>query len=227
MHAICYFVWQEQRETRTITEMQYDTEGVRERKFARENYESTSRTLEHIHNEEPTSYEPDYDRKYAWNASNDERNVKQDQFAESYVDWTENNYHDHSSKISSQLNYLSHSLESSFGTAGDQGGMYKSQAPRNGDSRKQIRIVPEGFQGADFPYSSPMNKEAPEVNRPFLDLSLASNVMLDSGDVSDTTPQNSSVSFPFDRKVLGSDSLASTFLSVAFSGKLFDICVSS
>lgn len=227
MHDFCYFVWQEQREARTITEMRYDTEGVRERRFAKENYESTARTLAHRHNEEPTSYEPDHDRRYAWNASNDERNAKQDQFVESYVDWTENNYNEHSSRINSQLNYLPHSLESSFATAGDQSGMCESQLPRNGDSRKQVRIAPEGFEGANFPYSSTMDKEATELNRPFSHVSLASNGTLDSGDVSDTTLQNSSVSFPFDREVLGSDSLASSSLSGAFSGKLFHFCVSS
>lgn len=197
--------------------MQCDTEGVRERALAKENYELTARTSIYRHNEEPTSYEPDHDRRYAWNASNDERNARKDKFANSYVDWTENNYHEHSSRINSQLNYLSHSLESSF--AGDQSGMYKSQLPRNEDSRKQVRIAPEGFEGADLPYSSTMDMK--ELNKPFTHLSLASNGTLDSGDVSDTTLQNSSVSFPLHRKVLRSDSLESTSLSVAFSGRLF------
>ena len=201
--------------------MQYDTEGVRERALAKESYELTARTSIYRHNEEPISYEPDHDRRYAWNASNDERNARKDKFANSYVDWTENNYHEHSSRINSQLNYFSHSLESSFTTAGDQSGMYKSQLPRNEDARKQIRIAPEGFEGTDFPYSSTMDMEATEFNRPFSRLSLVSNGTLDSGDVSDTTLQNSSVSFPLHRKVLRSDSLESTSLSAAFSGKLF------
>lgn len=205
--------------------MQYDTESVRERTLTEENYDSTTRTLIHRHSEEPTSYEPDHDRRYAWNASNHERNAKKDQFADSYIDWTENNYHEHSSRINSQLNYLSHSLESSFVTAGDQSGMFKSQLPRNEDSRKEVRIPPEGFDG--FPYSSTMDMEATELKRPFTSLSLASNGTLDSGNVSDTTLQNSSVSFPFHRKVLGCDSLASTSLSMVFSGKLFYFCMSS
>lgn len=217
---------QEQRESRTIAEMQYDTEGARERTLAKENYNSTARTMIHRHNEEPASYEPDHDRRYAWNASNGERNAKKDHFANSYVDWTENNYHEHSSRINSQLNYLSHSLESSFAIAGDQSGIYKSQLPRNEDSRKQVRIAPDGFEGTDFPYSSTMDMEATEFNRPFTSLSLASYGRLDSGDVSDTTCKNSSVSFPFHRKVLGSDSLESTSLSMAFSGKLFYFCMS-
>ena len=229
MHDVRYFVWQEQRETRTITEMQYDTESVRERTLAKENYESTVRPLVHRHNQEPTSYEPDHDRRYAWNASNDETKfkAKQDQFAKSYVDWTGNNYHEHSSGINSQLNYLSHSLESSFATAGDQNGMYKSQLPRNEDSRKQVRIAPEGFEGAAFPYSSTVDEEATEFNRPFAHTTFASNGMLNSGDVSDTTLKNSSVSFPSDMKVLVPDSLASTSMSESFSGKLFHFCVSS
>ena len=212
---------QERREARTTAEMQYDTEGVRERTLDKENYELTARTSIYRQSEEPTSYEPDHDRRYVWNASNDERNARKDKFANSYVDWTENNYHEHSSRINSQLNYLSHSIESSFTTAGDQSGMYKSQLPRNEDARKQIRIAPEGFEGTDFPYSSTMDMEATEFNRPFSRLSLASNGTLNSGDVSDTTLQNSSVSFPLHRKVLRSDSLESTSLSVAFSGKLF------
>ena len=204
--------------------MQYDTEGVRERTIAKENYDSTARAYSiDRHNEKPTSHEPNHDRKYAWNASNHERNAKKDQFADSYVDWTENNYHEHSS---SQLNYLSHSLESSFATAGDQRGIYKSQLPRNEDSRNQVRIAPEGFEGTDFPYSSTMDMEDIEINRPFTSLSLASYGMLNSGDGSDSTLQNSSVSFPFHRKVLGSDSLESTSLSVAFSGKFFNfVCL--
>ena len=56
--------------------MQCDTEGVRERALAKENYELTARTSIYRHNEEPTSYEPDHDRRYAWNASNDERNAR-------------------------------------------------------------------------------------------------------------------------------------------------------
>lgn len=210
--------WQEQRETRTITETQYDAEGVRERTLAKENGESTTRTLVHRNNVEPTSYEPDHDRRYAWDAFNDERNAKQEQLAKSYVDWTENNHNEHSSRISSQLSYLPDSMESSFATTGDQSGMYKCQLPRNGDSRQQVRSAPKGFEGVDFPLSSTMDKEATELNRPFSHL--ASNGMFDRGDVSDTTLQKSSVSFPFHRKVLASDSLASTSLSVAFTGKI-------
>ena len=205
--------------------MQYDTEGVRERTLAKENFELTARTSIYRHNEEPTSYEPDHDRRYAWNASiNDERNARKDKFANSHVDCTENNYHEHSSRINCQLNYLSHSLESSFTTAGDQSGMYKSQLPGNEDSRKQVRIAPEGFEGADFPNSFTMDMEATELNRPFTSLSLASNGTLDSGDVSHTTLKNSA--FPLHRKVLRSDSFESTSLSVAFSGKLFYFCLS-
>ena len=203
-----------------MTEMQYDTEGVRERTVAKENFESTARTLVHRNNEEPTLYEPDQYHRYAWNASYDERNAKQEQFAKSYVDWTENKHLENSNRINSQLNYLSHSLETSYANTGDL--TYKDQLPRNEDSRQQDRSVPEGSEGADFPFSSTMDKEAAELNRPFSHLSLSSNGKLDPGDVSsDTTVQKSSVSFPFDRNVLGSDSLASASLSVAFSGKIF------
>ena len=217
---------QEQRESRTTAEMQYDTEGVRERTLAKEHYESTARTLAHRNNKEPTLYEPDQDRRYTLNASNDERNAKQEQFAKSYIDWTENNHHEYSRRINSQLSYLSHSLESSYADTDHQSGMYKHQLPRNEDSRQQVRSSHEGFEGADFPHSSTMNKEVTELHRPFSHLSFGSNGTLDPGDVSDTTIQKSSVSLPFDRNVLDSDSLASTSVSVAFSGKIFYFCMS-
>ncbi|KAL9956493.1 hypothetical protein ACROYT_G037975 [Oculina patagonica] len=198
---------QEQRETKT--ESWYDTEGVTERTLAN-GYDETTTPTFHRNNVQPASYEPELDGRIAWDSTSNGRNSKQEQFTKSYVDWTENNHHEHSSRVNSQLSYLPDSVESSFATSVDQRGM----APRNVNSRQQVRSAPVGSEGTDFPLSSTMVKGASELNRPFSQLSVASNGMFDPAD---TTMQNSSVSLPLERKVLGSDSLASTSLSMAFS----------
>lgn len=212
--------------------MQYATECdiFPERTLTKENDETTSRTL-YRNNLQPVSDGPDYDRRYAWDVSSNGRHSKQEQFAKPFTDWTENNYYEHSSRVDSQFSYLPvDSVESTFTTTSvDQSGMYKHQLPRNVDSRQQVRSAPVGFEGRNnFPVSSTLDKEASELNRPFSHLSLASNGMFDPADFSadiDTTLRNSSMAFPCDRKVLGSDSLASTSLSVAFSGKGFSFCL--
>ena len=193
-----------------------------ERRLTKEDDETT-RSL-HRNNVQPASYEPGYDRRYAWASPSNERNTKQEQSSKSYIDWTENNHYAHSSRINSQLSYLPDSVESSFVTSVDQSGMYKHQSPRNVDSGQQVRSAAAGFEGVDEHLNSTLNKEGLESKRPFSQLSFASNRMFDPAD---STMQNSSVSFPLDRKVLESDSLASTSLSMAFSGKnSFSFCVS-
>lgn len=213
---------QEQGETKTVTESWCDTEGVTERTLTKENDETSTRTL-HRNVVQPPSYEPDCERRYAWDSTSNGRNAKQEQFTKSYVDWTENNHHEHSSRVNSQLSYLPDSVESSFANSVDQSGMYKHQVPRNVDSRQQVRSAPVGFEGTGSPLSSTMLKGTSELNRPFSQLSVASNGMFNPAD---TTMRNSSVSLPLDKKVLGSDSLASTSLSMAFSGKRTSSCVS-
>lgn len=194
-----------------------------ERRLTKEDDETT-RSL-HRNNVQPASYKPDYDRRYAWaSPSNHERNTKQEQSSKSYIDWTENNHYVHSSRINNQLSYSPDSMESSFVTSVDQSGIYKHQSPRNVDSRQQVRTTAAGFEGVDEHLSSTSNKEGLESKRPFSQLSFSSNRMFDPAD---SAIQNSSESFPLVRKVLESDSLASTSLSMAFSGKnSFSFCVS-
>ena len=192
-----------------------------ERRLTRED-DKTTRSL-HRNNVQPASHEPHYDRRYAWASPSNERNTKQEQSSTSYTDWTENNHYANSSRINSQLSYSLDSVETSFVTSVDQSGVYKHQSPRNVDSRQQVRSVAAGFEGVDEHVSSTLNKEGLESKRPFSQLSFASNRMFDPAD---SAMQNSSVSVPLDRKVQESDSLASTSLSMAFSGKSsFSFCV--
>ena len=212
---------QEQRDSKTFIEEQYDNEDMRDRTLTKENDDTVSRTL-HRNNAQPASYETDFDRRYAWGAAaSNGRNSKQEQSSASFADWTESsNYHELSSRVNSQLDYLP---ESTNTNSVNQRGTYKhhGQLPRNGNSREQFTSVSVGFLGKDFPLSSTLDNETFEFKRPFPQLSVASNgnIMYYPGDEADTTLQSSSASFP-DRTVLGSDSLASTMLSVAFSGRI-------
>lgn len=105
-------------------------------------------------------------------------------------------------------------------TSADESGIFKHQFPSKADYREQVRSAPLGFEGSDFPLSSTVDKNASVLKRPFSQLSFATNGMF-SDIASDAPLRNKSVSFHQDRKGLEYDSLASTSLSVAFSGKTF------
>ena len=147
----------------------------------------------------------------------DGRNSKQEQFTNSFPDWTEMQG-DQSKRVDSQMSYLPNSDELMLVTS-DERRILKHQFTGQMDSSEQTRRVPLGFVGPDLPLSSTIDKDASELRRPFPQgFSVASNGMFSDGTL-DATPRNKSLSFQQDRKGLEYDSLASTSLSVDFSSE--------
>ena len=92
------------------------------------------------------------------------------------------------------------------------------------NSREQSRSVPLGFGSMDFPLSSTIDKDTSEVERPFSQLPAVASNGFFANTTLDSTMRNKSVSFQQDGKGLEYDSLASTSLSVAFSGEGNLVC---
>ena len=203
----------------TETQQQH-AESLRERTLTNEIGEptDTSRTLQQG-SLQSASHEPDY-RRHDWDVPGTGRVSQQEQFPKSFTDWTENKG-DQSRRVNSQLGYLPDSIESML-TTSDESGIIKHQFPRKVDSRDQIKSASLRSEGMDFPLSSTVDKDISALKRPFSQLSFASNGMF-SDTALDSSVRNKSVSFEQDRKGLQYDSLASTSLSVAFSGEKFVI----
>lgn len=203
----------------TETQQQH-AESLRERTLTNEIGEptDTSRTLQQG-SLQSASHEPDY-RRHAWDVPGTGRVSQQEQFTKSFTDWTENKG-DQSRRVNSQLGYLPDSIESML-TTSNESGIIKHQFPRKVDSRDQIKSASLRSEGMDFPLSSTVDKDISALKRPFSQLSFASNGMF-SDTALHSSVRNKSVSFEQDRKGLQYDSLASTSLSVAFSGEKFVI----
>ena len=181
--------------------------------------QDTSRSLQHS-NSRSASAELEY-RRQTWDVPMSGRysNSKWEQFTDPFPDWTENQG-DQSKRVDSQMRYLPNSDESMLVTS-DESRIFKHQLTVQVDSREQTGSAPLGFDGDrhDLPLSSTVDKDASEFKRPFPQvLSVASNGMF-SDRTLDATPRNNSKSFQQERRGFEYDSLASTSLSVAFSGE--------
>ena len=127
---------------------------------------------------------------------------------------------DRSRRVLSQMGQLPESMLMSS----DESELLEHQFVRKVDSREKIRTVPLGFDHMDIPLSSRMDNEISEIKRPFSQLSVATDEMFLDIPL-DSTLRNKSASFQLERNGLEYDSLASTSLSLAFSGEAIIIII--
>lgn len=113
---------------------------------------------------------------------------------------------DRSRRVLSQMGHLPESMLMSS----DESELLEHQFVRKVDSREKIQTVPLEFDH--------MNNEISEIKRPFSQLSVATDEMFSDIPL-DSTLRNKSASFQPERNGLEYDSLASTSLSLAFSGE--------
>ena len=192
----------EQREGKTLTEIYGDTESALERTSVAlneiANRADTRRTLQQSHFR-PASHELHISAlDVSGNGGSSKHSTEHSRGV-----------------IESQIHYLPESVL----MTSDQSGIFKNQRARKMDLWKPVSTdMPLGFEHMDIPLSSTMDKESSEIKRPFSQLSVATNEMFSDMSL-DSTLRNKSVSFQEERDRLEYDSLASTSLSVAFSGE--------
>lgn len=121
---------------------------------------------------------------------------------------------DKSRRVLSQMGHLPESMLMSS----DESGLLEHQFVRKVDSRENIRTVLLGYDHMDIPVSSTVDNEISKIKRPFSQLSGATDEMFSDIPL-DSTLRNKSASFQLERNGLEYDSLASTSLSLAFSGE--------
>lgn len=161
-----------------------------------------------------TIYKPDYGRQI-WDVPRSGQNSKQGQHTKSFLDWT-GNHGDQSKRVCSQLSYSAHPVESAHITA-DKIEVLKHQLPGE-EHGSEVASVLMGFEpGHDLLLCSTMDNNVSDIKRPFSQLSAVSNGMF-SDSVSDMSLSNKQMLYQLDRRGLDRDSLASTSLSMAFSG---------
>lgn len=187
-----------------LTEMNGDTESILERTVTNEiaDMAGTNRALQQNHSQRVThELQP-----FALDVS-------------SYGRSSENKT-DRSRRVLSQMGQLPESMLMSS----DESELLEHQFVRKVDSREKIRTVPLGFDHMDIPLSSRMDSEISEIKRPFSQLSVATDEMFSDIPL-DSTLRNKSASFQLERNGLEYDSLASTSLSLAFSGEAIIIII--
>ena len=171
-----------------------------------------SRTLNHS-SLQSTVYEPDYGRQI-WDVPRSGRNSKQEQHTKSLLDWTEN-HGDQSKIVYSQSSHSAHPFESAHITT-DKIEVLKHQLPGE-EHGSEVGSALLKFDGHGLPLCSTMDNNVSDIKRPFSQLSAVSNGMF-SDSASDMSLSNKQMSYQQDRRGLDCDSLASTSLSMAFSG---------
>ena len=178
--------------------MNDDTESILERTVINEiaDMAGTNRTLQQNHSQ-PVTHEL---HPFALDVS-------------SYGRSSENKT-DRSRRVLSQMGYMPESMLMSSGESG----LLEHQFVRKTDSREKIQTAPLGFDRMDIPLSSTMDNEISKIKRPFSQLSVAADEMFSDIPL-DSTLRNKSTSFQPERNGPEYDSLASTSLSLAFSGE--------
>ena len=182
-----------------LAEMNGDTESILERTVTNKisGMAGTNRTLQQNHSQ-PVIHEL---HPFALDVSNYGRSSE--------------NKTDRSRRVLSQMGHLPESMFMSS----DESRLLEHQFVRKVDSREKIQTVPLGFDHMDIPLSSTMDNEISEIKRPFSQLMSVATDEMFSDIPLDSTLRNKSASFQLEGNGLEYDSLASTSLSMAFSGE--------